>query len=161
QGLAGAGMAAASLAIITATFAPGPARHRAIALWGAMNGVGGAAGVLFGGILTDGLSWRWVLLVNVPIAIGAAVMAYKVVPSRQSRERRGFDLAGAVLLTAGLLIATYGGVTAGSEGFGSPEALVPIAIGTVLLTLFPVVEKRAKAPLVPPKALTPALRSIN
>lgn len=161
QGLAGAGMAAASLAIITSTFAAGPERHRAIALWGAMNGAGGAAGVLFGGVLTDVLSWRWVLLINVPIGIAAAIMAGVVVADRRARERRGFDLGGALLLTSGLLIATYGGVTAGSEGFGSSEALVPIALGSLLLTLFPLVEARVSAPLVPPKALTPQLRGIN
>ena len=161
QGLAGAGMAAASLAIITATFAPGPERYRAVALWGAMNGVGGAAGVLLGGILTDALSWRWVLLINVPIGLGAAIMAHAVVPDRRAAERRGFDLAGALLLTGGLLVVTYGGVTAGSEGFGSPEALVPIALGSALLGLFAFVEARATAPLVPLQVLTRQLRAIN
>jgi EmrB/QacA subfamily drug resistance transporter len=160
QGLAGAGMASASLAIITSTFAPGPARHRAIALWGAMNGVGGAAGVLFGGILTDGLSWRWVLLINVPVGIAAAILARAVVPNR-TREREGFDLAGALLLTSGLLIATYGGVTAGSDGFGSADALIPLAVGSVLLTIFPLVERRAAAPLVPMQLITGQLRAIN
>jgi EmrB/QacA subfamily drug resistance transporter len=160
QGLAGAGMAAASLAIITATFPPGPERHRAIALWGAMNGVGGAAGTLFGGILTDVLSWRWVLLVNVPIGIAGAALAYRVVVDRRAK-REGFDLLGALLLTGGLLIATYGGVTAGSEGFGSPEALIPIIVGTALIGVFQLVEKRAKDPLVPLKALTRELRVIN
>ncbi|HET6548356.1 MAG TPA: MFS transporter [Solirubrobacter sp.] len=160
QGLAGAGMAAASLAIITSTFPAGPERHRAIALWGAMNGVGGAAGTLFGGILTDTLSWRWVLLVNVPVGIGAAILAYRVVADRRA-QRAGFDLAGALTLTAGLLISTYGGVTAGAEGFGSPQALVPIAIGALLLGLFVLVERRATDPLVPLASLTPELRSIN
>ena len=83
QGLAGALMAACSLAIITASFPPGPKLHRAIGTWAAMNGLGGAAGVLFGGIITELLSWRWVLLINPPIAIGAAIVAYAVV-----RERR-------------------------------------------------------------------------
>ena len=161
QGLAGAGMASASLAIITSTFAPGPERHRAIALWGAMNGAGGAAGVLFGGILTDALSWRWVLLINVPIGLAAAVMAQRVVPDRRTRAARSFDLGGALVLTAGLLIATYGGVTAGSDGFGSASALVPMAIGSILVTLFPLVEARAAEPLVPPKSITPQLRWIN
>ena len=161
QGLAGAGMAAASLAIITSTFAPGPERHRAIALWGAMNGAGGAAGTLAGGVLTDLLSWRWVLLINVPIGIVAWLLARRAVTEQRAPTRRGFDLAGALLLTAGLLIATYGGVTAGSEGFGSPDALIPIAIGSIMLTFFPLIEKRAKDPLVPPDALTKPLKRIN
>ncbi len=161
QGLAGAGMAASSLAILTATFAPGPARHKAIALWGSMNGVGGAAGVLAGGVLTDLLSWRWVLLVNVPICVGGAALALAVVADRRAPDRPGLDPVGALVLTAGLLIATYGGVTAGAEGFGSADALVPMAVGSALLALFPVVERRVRAPLVPPGALTGQLRSIN
>jgi len=161
QGFGGAGMAACSLAIITSTFAAGPERHRAIALWGAMNGAGGAAGVLFGGVITDLLSWRWVLLVNVPIGVAAAAVAAAVVAERRRGERRSFDLLGALFLTSGLLVVTYGGVTAGSDGWGSASALVPLAVGNVLLALFPLVERRAPAPLVPPKALTPQLKVVN
>ncbi|HKP90503.1 MAG TPA: MFS transporter [Thermoleophilaceae bacterium] len=161
QGLGGAGMAACSLAIITSTFAAGPERHRAIALWGAMNGAGGAAGVLFGGVITDVLSWRWVLLINVPIGLAAAAVAAAVVVERRGQERRTFDLLGALVLTSGLLIVTYGGVTAGSDGWGSASALVPLVVGNVVLALFGFVESRAKAPLVPPKSLTPALKLVN
>ncbi|HXD66134.1 MAG TPA: MFS transporter [Solirubrobacteraceae bacterium] len=162
QGLAGALMAASSLAIITASFDAGPARNRAVALWGAMNGAGGAAGTLLGGVITQELSWRWVLLINLPIGLTAAVVASAVVADRRSEAHTSFDLAGALLLTVGLLLEAYGAVTAGSHGWGSAEALVPIAVGAVLLSLFPVVEKRfARAPLVPPKAFTPPLRVIN
>jgi EmrB/QacA subfamily drug resistance transporter len=162
QGLAGALMAASSLAIITASFEAGPARHRAVGLWGAMNGAGGAAGTLLGGVITQELSWRWVLLINLPIGLAAAVVATAVVADRRSERRTSFDLAGALLLTIGLLLTAYGGVTAGSHGWDSAAALVPIVVGSVLLTLFPVVEKRfARAPLVPPKAFTGALRNIN
>jgi EmrB/QacA subfamily drug resistance transporter len=161
QGLGGAGMAACSLAIITSTFAAGPERHRAIALWGAMNGAGGAAGVLFGGVITDLFSWRWVLLVNVPIGVAAAAVAAVVVAERHARERRSFDLLGGLVLTSGLLVVTYGGVTAGSHGWGSAAALVPLVIGNVLLALFGLVERRAQEPLVPPKALTPELKLVN
>ena len=161
QGLAGALMAASSLAIITASFEAGPARHRAVGLWGAMNGAGGAAGTLAGGVITQELSWRWVLLINVPIGLAAATVAGAVVADRHAQERTSFDLAGALLLTAGLLLNAYGAVTAGSDGWGSASALVPIAVGSVLLALFPVVEKRAKAPLVPPGVFAGALRNIN
>src|SRR5919202_1795644 len=161
QGLGGAGMAACSPAIITSTFAAGPERHRAIALWAAMNGAGGAAGVLFGGVITDLFSWRWVLLINVPIGVAAAAVAAAIVAERHGQERRGFDLLGALVLTAGLLVVTYGGVTAGSDGWGSAAALVPLAIGNVLLALFGLVERRAPDPIVPPKALTPQLRAVN
>ncbi len=81
-------MAACSLAIIIASFAPGPQLNRAIGAWAAMNGLGGAAGVLLGGIITEALSWRWVLLINPPIALAAAVVAYAVVRERR-RPRAG------------------------------------------------------------------------
>jgi MFS family permease len=126
-----------------------------------MNGVGGAAGTLFSGILTDALSWRWVLLINVPIGIAGALLAYRVVADRRNQQRESFDLLGALLLTVGLLIATYGGVTAGSEGFGSAEALVPIIVGSALIGVFQLVEKRAKDPLVPFEQLTRDVRVIN
>src|SRR6476661_4552122 len=95
QGLAGALMAACSLAIITASFEPGPRLNRAIGIWAAMNGLGGAAGVLLGGVITEVLSWRWVLLINPPIAIGAAVVAWAVVGERRRAPDASFDLAGA------------------------------------------------------------------
>ena len=88
QGLGGAAMAASSLAIITSSFAAGPERHRAIALWGAMNGAGGAAGTLLGGFITQELSWRWVLLINAPIGLAAAFVATAVVAERRAGGAR-------------------------------------------------------------------------
>jgi EmrB/QacA subfamily drug resistance transporter len=163
QGLAGALMAAASLAIITASFEVGPARHRAIALWGAMNGVGGAAGVILGGVLTDLFSWRWVLLINPPVGAAAAVVAWIVVADRRrTRDEAGFDLAGAITLTAGQIVLVYGIVNAGVRGWTAGIALVPMAIGAVLLALFVVIETRlAAAPLVPFAELTRPLRIVN
>ena len=162
QGLGGALMAASSLAIITASFEAGPARHRAVGLWGAMNGAGGAAGTLLGGVITQELSWRWVLLINVPIGMAAAGVARSVVVNRRAQRRTSFDLAGALILTIGLLIEAYGGVTAGNDGWGSASALVPLVLGAVLLNLFWVVEARfARDPLIPLKAFTRPLRVIN
>jgi EmrB/QacA subfamily drug resistance transporter len=163
QGLAGALMAAASLAIVTSSFAPGPARHRAIAIWGAMNGVGGAAGALFGGVLTELFSWRWVLLVNPPIAVVIALIALRAVTNRRRTDSMpGFDLPGALTLTAGQMVLVYGIVTAGIYGWGSPEALIPIAAGVVLLVLFWVIEARlVAAPLVPFRELTKPINVAN
>src|SRR5256886_278190 len=97
QGLAAALMAACSLAIITASFAPGPKLNRAIGIWAAMNGLGGSAGVLLGGVITEALSWRWVLLINPPIAAAAAVVGYAVVRERRrGPDAESFDLAGAL-----------------------------------------------------------------
>ena len=89
QGFSCAFMAASSLAIITSSFPPGPQLHRAIGLWAAMNGAGGAAGVLFGGIITETLSWRWVLLINPPIGFATAVIAYAVVADRRRARPAG------------------------------------------------------------------------
>src|SRR4051794_3243367 len=163
QGFAGALMAATSLAIITSSFAAGPARYKAIALWGAMNGVGGAAGVLLGGILTEAFSWRWILLINPPIALAAAAVAYRIVKNRRREHgEASFDLAGAITLTGGQIVLVYGIVTAGIHGWGSPEGLIPIAIGVGLLALFVVIESRfVAAPLVPFRDLTRPVHVAN
>jgi EmrB/QacA subfamily drug resistance transporter len=151
QGLGGAIMAPASLSIINSSFAPGPERFRAIGLWGAMNGAGGAAGVLLGGIITQSLGWRWILLINLPIGIVTAVIAWAAVQERRNPNREGgFDLPGALAVTGGLLALVYGIVRAGVAGWGSVEALGPIVLGVVLLIAFFVIEARfASAPLVP------------
>ena len=161
QGLGGALLAASSLAIITSSFEAGPERNRAIALWGAMNGAGGATGTVLGGFITQEWSWRWVLLINAPIGLAALVVARAVIAERRAPERQGFDLLGALTLTASLLIGAYGAVTAGTEGWTSPHALVPIAVGALLGAAFPIVERRAAAPLVPPGAFTRSLQTIN
>ena len=161
QGFSCALMAASSLAIITSSFPPGPQLHRAIGLWAAMNGAGGAAGVLLGGVITETLSWRWVLLINPPIGIAAALIAFAVVADRR-RANEGFDIAGALTLTVGQVVLVYGVVKAGTNGWSSAEALVPIIIGVALLAAFCLVETRiASAPLVPFKELTKPLRNAN
>jgi EmrB/QacA subfamily drug resistance transporter len=163
QGLGGALMAACSLAIITSSFPPGPRLNRAIGIWAAMNGAGGAAGTLFGGIITQELTWRWVLLINPPIAIAAALVAYAVVSDR--RKARGgpsFDLAGALTLTVGQMVLVYGVVKAGVDGWSAPAALGPIIAGLALLALFGAIEARvASAPLVPFRELPKQLRVAN
>ena len=166
QGFGGALMAACSLAIITSSFAPGPKLNRAIGAWAAMNGLGGAAGVLFGGIITEVLSWRWILLINPPIAIAAALVAYAVVSERrrgsESHPPRSFDLAGALTLTVGQMVLVFGIVEAGLKGWDTFAALGPIVLGVVLLGVFGVIEARvASAPLIPFKELTRPLRVAN
>jgi EmrB/QacA subfamily drug resistance transporter len=163
QGLGGALMAACSLAIITSSFAPGPQLHRAIGLWAAMNGLGGAAGVLFGGIITQELTWRWVLLINPPIAIATALVAYAVVSERRrAREGASFDLAGALTLTIGQMVLVFGVVEAGLKGWDTLAALGPIIGGIALLAVFGVIETRlASEPLIPFKELTKPLRIAN
>jgi EmrB/QacA subfamily drug resistance transporter len=162
QGIAGALMAACSLAIITASFPPGPKLHRAIGIWAMMNGLGGACGVLFGGIIVEALSWRWVLLINPPIAIGVAIVAYSVVTERVRNRELTFDLAGALTLTIGQIVLVYGVVEAGLKGWSTFAALGPIVLGIALLGVFGLIEARfASNPLIPFKALTKTLRAAN
>ncbi|HEX6934017.1 MAG TPA: MFS transporter [Streptosporangiaceae bacterium] len=164
QGLSGAMMAAASLAAIAMSFPQGPARHRAIALWGAMNGAGGAAGALFGGIITQEFGWRWVLLINPPIGVAAAGVAWAVIAETKKKEgaARSFDLPGAFTLTLGQMILVYGIVEAGTHGWGSSLFYVPLIIAIALFVLFGLIEARwASAPLVPFKAITKPLADAN
>ena len=152
-----------SLAIITSSFPPGPQLHRAIGLWAAMNGAGGAAGVLFGGIITELISWRWVLLINPPIGFVTALIAYKVVADRRrGQPGRSFDVAGAVTLTVGQIVLVYGVVQAGLRSWHAGQALIPILVGLALLALFNVIETRwASDPLIPFKELTKPLNVAN
>ncbi len=164
QGLSGALMAAASLAAIAMSFPQGPARHRAIALWGAMNGAGGAAGAILGGVITQELGWRWVLLINPPIGVAAAGVAWAVIAQGKKSEGgwRSFDVPGAVTLTLGQMILVYGIVEAGTHGWGAPLFYVPLIIALVLFALFGVIESRwATAPLIPFKAITKPLADAN
>jgi EmrB/QacA subfamily drug resistance transporter len=152
QGLGGAVVAPATLSILAVTFTEGRERNRALGLWGAMGGVGGATGALLGGILTQELSWRWILLINVPIGAVAAVAALRVVArgKRDQAAARSFDLMGALTVTAGLVVLTYGIVETDAHGWGSARTLITIALGLALLATFTLIEGRlAKAPLVP------------
>src|SRR6202140_401663 len=143
QGLGAAIVSPAALSIITTTFADGAERNRALGIWGAVAGAGGAAGVLLGGILTSGLSWRWVLFVNVPIGVLCAFLAPRLLAeSRAEVETRSFDLPGAVTVTAGLALLVYALVDAVNVGWGSTATLAKIAAAAVLLIAFVAIELR-------------------
>jgi EmrB/QacA subfamily drug resistance transporter len=152
QGLGGAVVAPATLSILTTTFAEGGERNRALGLWGAMGAIGGASGALLGGLLTEALSWRWILIINVPIGLLAAVAALHVVraAARDAGAMRDFDLTGAVTATVGLVILTYGIVETEAHGWGSARTLLTLGAGAALLAVFVLVEARlAHRPLVP------------
>ena len=156
QGLGGAVIAPASLSILASAHAEGPQRNRAFGFWGTLGGVGGASGALVGGVITDAASWRWVLLINAPIAAGLAVASLRVLPAfgRERRASRSFDLAGALTVTAGLVLVTYGIVTTHRYGWEAAATLGPLGAGVVLLAVFALIEGRlAAAPLVPPRIL--------
>jgi MFS family permease len=150
QGLGAALVSPAALSIITVTFADGAERNRALGIWGAVVGAGGAAGVLLGGILTSGLNWRWVLFVNVPIGIAAAALAPRtLIESRADDGASTFDLPGAVAVTAGLSLLVYAIVDAVNAGWGSAATLARIAGAVVLLAAFLLIEMRRRHPLMP------------
>jgi EmrB/QacA subfamily drug resistance transporter len=164
QGFGGAVISPASLSILTTSFAEGHERNRALGMWGAMAGLGGASGVLLGGVLTQGLGWPAIFLINVPVGAAVILASRRVVPeSRREDAPPNFDLAGATLVTAGLVAAVYGIVRSDSLSWGSTGVLVPLAIAALLLSLFALVEGRlASAPLMPLSIFRmPRLRAAN
>jgi EmrB/QacA subfamily drug resistance transporter len=150
QGLGAAILSPAALSIVTTTFRDGSERNRALGVWGAVAGSGGAAGVLLGGVLTDGLGWEWVLWVNVPIGLIAALVAPALIAETRSEgDRRHFDFAGAASITAGLSVLVYALVDANSAGWGSAQTIVLLAASAALIVAFVLTERRSAAPLVP------------
>jgi EmrB/QacA subfamily drug resistance transporter len=151
QGLGGAIIAPASLSILTTTFTEEHERHRAVGIWGAIGGVGGAAGVLLGGVLIDLLNWRWIFFVNTPIGLVCAACAvYMIAESYNPNATRAFDVIGAVSATIGLSLLVFGVVRTDITGWGDSGTLALIIAGVVVLAAFLVHEGRfARAPLMP------------
>ncbi|MEO8889682.1 MAG: MFS transporter [Jatrophihabitantaceae bacterium] len=150
QGLGGAVLSPATLTILTTTFTEPAARARALGAWSAVAGAGGATGVLAGGVLTDLLSWRWILFINVPIGLLVLVVArVAIVESKAHGERPTLDWAGAVTITSGLIAVVYGIVSTDSHSWGSGLVLGYLAAGVALLVAFVVIETRHRHPLVP------------
>jgi EmrB/QacA subfamily drug resistance transporter len=150
QGLGGALLSPAALAILTMTFAHGRERNIAMGVWGGLAGLGGTLGVVAGGVLVDSLSWQWVFFVNVPIVIALIALIPVFVPDvRHHVGARTFDTLGAVLGTAGLMAIVYGVVRSEPRGWGSFEVIGVLTAGVVLMVAFVIVERRSAAPLVP------------
>jgi EmrB/QacA subfamily drug resistance transporter len=150
QGLGAALVSPAALSILTTTFTEGAERNKALGVWGAVAGSGGAAGVLLGGMLTEWAGWEWVLWVNVPIGVVAAALAPSLIAeSRSGAATRHFDALGALSVTAGLTSLVYALVDANNAGWGSTQTLALLAIAGVLLGVFGAIELRSKQPLVP------------
>lgn len=150
QGFGGAVLSPATLTILTTTFTDPKARTRALGLWSAVAGAGGATGVLAGGVLTDLLSWRWILFINVPIAIGVlAVGRFALTESRAEGERPTLDWAGALAVTGSMLAIVYAVVSTDSHAWGSAIVVTSLAIGFALLGAFLFIESRHPHPLVP------------
>jgi EmrB/QacA subfamily drug resistance transporter len=150
QGLGGAILAPATLTILTTTFTDPQARTRALGMWSAVAGAGGATGVLAGGVLTDLLSWRWILFINVPIGLAVVIIARLAVPeSHAEGERPTLDWAGAVTVTGGLVALVYGIVSTDTHAWGSTSVLAYLALGAVLIGVFLAIERRHRHALVP------------
>jgi EmrB/QacA subfamily drug resistance transporter len=151
QGIGGAVVAPATLAIIATTFAEGQDRNRALAYWGAMGAVGGSTGVLLGGVLTELLGWQWILFINIPVGVFGALGALHFIPRSTvtAADERHFDVAGALSVTVGLILLTFAIVRTDVNGWGSAQTLVVAAAGLALLVLFVFIERHARRPLVP------------
>jgi MFS family permease len=149
KGAAAAFTAPASLSIITTTFAEGPARNRALAIYTACGASGFSLGLVFGGLLTE-LGWRWTFLLPVPVALALLVAAPRVLASDppMTGPRRGFDFAGAATITAAMLTLVWTVVEAPETGWGAPETLGGFALSALLLAAFVAIEQRSANPLV-------------
>jgi len=160
QGAGGAIVAPTALALIATTFPQGPARNRAMGVYSGMSAAGGAVGLLAGGLLVTYVSWRWVLFVNVPIGIGAALAAMVVLPGTAGRIRvpGRFDLAGAITGTGGVAALVYGLSQAatspdGTSHWGDASVLATLTASVVLLAAFAVIETRSRHALMPVRLL--------
>src|SRR4051794_16872841 len=150
QGLGGAMVSPAALSIILTTFAEGSERNRALAVWGAIAGAGGAVGLLLGGAIVQVLSWRWVFFINVPIGAVVMLLATRIIPeSRADGVRGGYDLEGAATITLGTMALVFTLIKANDWGWGSSRTLAGLAVAIALLVAFVWIEHRQANPLVP------------
>jgi EmrB/QacA subfamily drug resistance transporter len=150
QGVGAAMMLPAALSILTTTFRDGPERYKALGAWGGMAGLGSAAGVLLGGLLTQGPGWRWVFLAKPPLCAIVLAAAFLLLEDDRRRGRLAhFDISGALLATLGALLLVYALVRAPAVGWGSARTIGELAVSAALLALFVVNEQRGKNPLLP------------
>src|SRR6476469_1323154 len=137
QGLGAAMLSPAALSTLTTTFRSPRDRHTALGVWGAVSGLGGAAGVLFGGLLTEGPGWRWVLFVNVPLSAVAFFGAFALLKRERIRaELASFDALGALLVTGGMLLLVYALVKAPDVGWSTTRTIAELAGAVVILGAF-------------------------
>ena len=150
QGLGAALMAPAALSILTTTFRDTRQRNTALGVWGAVSGLGAAAGVFLGGVLSDGPGWRWVFYVNLPVVLAAVAGAFVLLDGRREGTRSAsFDLRGALLGTGGMLLAVYALIKAPDIGWGTARTIGSLAGAASLLAAFVVNEHRSSDPLMP------------
>jgi EmrB/QacA subfamily drug resistance transporter len=150
QGAAGAILSPSVFSITLVTFAEGAERNKALGILGAIAGSGAAIGVLLGGVLTEYAGWEWIFYVNAPIGLFALWLALRYVrESRLEGIERRFDAAGAVSVTASLMLLVYGLTQAPNKGWGSGQTIGVLIGAAALMVLFLVIEARSRSPLVP------------
>ena len=162
QGLGAAVLSPATLTILLASFPEGPQRAKAMGWWMAIGAAGGATGGLVGGALTEWLSWRWVLLVNVPVGLAVMAAAARLLADRAVDRRPRLDVPGAVTATAGLGALVLGITQIEAHGWTAPQTLAPVAVAVVLLWAFVELQRRTAEPLMPLTLLRlPGLAAAN
>jgi EmrB/QacA subfamily drug resistance transporter len=151
QGLGAAMVSPAALSIILTTFAEGHERNRALAVWGAIAGAGGAVGLLLGGVIVQAIGWRWVFFINVPIGVAVLALTPRIVPESRSEAaaESGYDAEGAVTITLGTIALVFTLIKASTWGWGSGKTIAGLAVAAVLIAAFLMIERRHKDPLVP------------
>src|ERR671932_1420172 len=156
QGLGAAMASATGLSILAAAFPEGKERNRALSIFAAATGSGFAAGMIFGGLITATLGWRWVFDINVPIGIIVSLLSAKYISSNTTvlthenkQQRHHLDIFGAVLITTGLMLLVYSLTSASNSGIRSIRTLEFLLLSVIVLALFLLVEYRSKAPLMP------------
>jgi EmrB/QacA subfamily drug resistance transporter len=158
QGVFGALLAPSALALLSTTFTDPQERGKAFGIFGAIAGGGAAVGLLLGGILTEVLSWRWCLYVNLAIAIPTAIVALRYVINQAHPERPPLDLPGTAAASAGLFALVYGFSNSETNSWGHPVTIVMLAAAVVLLSAFVVIESRVAHPLLPLRVIADRTR---
>src|SRR6478609_5505801 len=150
QGLGGALLAPAALSIVVTTFREGRERNTALAVWGSVSGIAGAAGVLLGGVLPSYLSWSWIFFVNLPVGVAVlAVSPWLVNESRAALAHRHFDVAGGTSITASLMVLVYAITRTSVHGWSDGLTIGLLAAAAALVAAFVAIEARSPAPLLP------------
>jgi MFS family permease len=163
QGVAGAMLLPAALALLTDTFTERRERRLAVATWSAIGGTGATAGLLLGGLATAGLGWRWVLLINVPVCLVLLVVAPLVLTERVASHRQDrLDLPGFACFSIGIAAVLYASSQLSSAGWSGWQVLGPATVGVALLGGFAMVQRRGRHPLLPRRLLhSPAVLAGN
>ena len=149
QGIGGALAVPAALSILTETFSEGPARTKALGVFGAVGAGAGTIGVIAGGALTSGVGWEWIFLINVPVGIAFAGLVLALIPASARTTGRSLDVAGAVTVTGGLMAVVYGINQSAEHGWTSGTVVGPVVAGAALLAAFASIESRARFALMP------------